>query len=161
MTDLELQMASEIVYERSYPEPNTGCWLWSEGGLYNYGVVNLNGVRYMAHRLSWLVFRGDIPPGLCVLHRCDVGECVNPSHLFLGTRTENNADKVRKGRGISGPNQPHLVPSNRTAEWCRQAREWRRMMRRYQRIFGKEEGRCRLYAEHEPFYLSCDENAGE
>jgi hypothetical protein len=39
---------------------------------------------------------GPIPPGLCVLHRCDVRPCINPDHLFLGTQKDNMADLAAK-----------------------------------------------------------------
>jgi hypothetical protein len=52
-----------------------------------------------AHRASWMAFRGDIPCGFHVLHACDIPECVNPDHLFLGTPLDNARDKERKGRG--------------------------------------------------------------
>ncbi len=51
-----------------------------------------------AHRVAWVVWRGPIPDGLWVLHTCDNPPCCNPAHLFLGTRADNIADMVAKGR---------------------------------------------------------------
>jgi hypothetical protein len=52
-----------------------------------------------AHRVSWVLTNGPILDGLCVLHRCDNRICVNPSHLFLGTKKDNFQDMITKGRG--------------------------------------------------------------
>lgn len=61
-----------------------------------------------AHRQAWLDAGREIPPGLCVLHRCDVPACVNVEHLFLGTRTDNFKDSVNKGRFWSLKRRQHM-----------------------------------------------------
>lgn len=81
------------------------CWPWrgcvNERGYGRIGTGVGNYLTY-AHRAAWEVTFG-IPPGMCVLHRCDVPPCCNPAHLYLGTRADNNADMARKGRAPRGP----------------------------------------------------------
>lgn len=86
--------------ERYIPEPNSGCFLWtgvSHGNGYG-GMTDENRKNAYAHRVSWRLFRGEIPKGLWVLHKCDTPCCVNPDHLFLGTGADNHRDMMEKGR---------------------------------------------------------------
>jgi hypothetical protein len=82
------------------------CWLWTsaiDGGY--YGRFRINGVVVKAHRMSYEIANGAIPEDpndfdgtFHVLHKCDTTYCVNPKHLTLGTRSDNQRDRVRKGR---------------------------------------------------------------
>lgn len=79
------------------------CWLWLHAlDKKGYGKFSLRGRPTQAHRAAWELFRGTIPRGLCVLHRCDVPRCCNPSHLFLGTIADNNRDMAAKNRASGG-----------------------------------------------------------
>lgn len=83
-----------------YAEPSCGCWLW--GGSLDgdgYGMFRSKGRVERSHRVAWQLYRGEIPPGICVLHRCDNPTCVNLDHLFLGTKADNAWDRAKKGRG--------------------------------------------------------------
>ena len=81
------------------------CWLWKASfGSTGYGQIYYNGGPKKAHRVSYEFHIGPIPDEACVLHKCDNPACVNPDHLFLGSRTDNAKDKVSKGRQARGPN---------------------------------------------------------
>jgi len=84
----------------------TPCWDWTAACLPNgYGYFAAHGKMGYAHRYSWEMTHGPIPDGLHVLHHCDRRCCVNPAHLFLGTRSDNMRDMVSKGR--AGRESPH------------------------------------------------------
>lgn len=86
-----------------FVQKGNGCWLWQGSkSPKGYGVISYQGKAWRAHRLAYKFTRGDIPAGLCVLHRCDNPSCVRPDHLFLGTHGENNTDRARKGRNATG-----------------------------------------------------------
>lgn len=75
------------------------CWAWLGGRTHdNYGKFWFDKTM-KAHKVAYLIYKGDIPRGLCVLHSCDNPPCVNPHHLRLGTQQENIAEREQKQRG--------------------------------------------------------------
>lgn len=91
---------------------DTPCWVWTgavDARGYGRLIVKREGkkVHWRAHRLSYQEFVGPLE-GLFVCHRCDVPRCINPDHLFLGTHTDNMADRDAKGRNNAarGPQKP-------------------------------------------------------
>lgn len=104
------------IIKRSYPEPNTGCWIWA--GAFNpydnYGRLNAkcNSGINLVHRLSFKLFKGYLPKHLDVCHVCDNHACVNPDHLFLGTHNDNMFDMYSKKR-----NRPSKGTSNGNARF--------------------------------------------
>ncbi len=85
-----------------------GCWVWmgsinsnGYGGIRAASLTDGGRSDIGAHRLSWMIHHGPIPPGICILHKCDNPPCVNPEHLWLGTYADNTADRVAKGRSGS------------------------------------------------------------
>ena len=108
-----------IVAKRS----KTGCWLVTShrprGG--GYIPICRDGVIRYLHRVMYEQAAGLIPSGMNVLHKCDLPECINPSHLFLGTQADNVRDMTRKGRhgDVTGEKNPS---AKLTAEQVREIR---------------------------------------
>lgn len=104
--------AAEIVakFETLFVRNNDNeCWPWigtTKQPPFNYGRFYVNCGEERAHRISWIIYRGDIPTGLHALHHCDNPVCVNPHHLFLGDADANKRDCLEKGR--SSPPPHHL-----------------------------------------------------
>lgn len=92
-----------------------GCWLWSGATKGNgYGNFSLNGKTEPAHRAAFILFNGIEPGALDVCHHCDNRQCVNPDHLFLGTRLDNMRDCKAKGRTARGQRLPDRSGENST-----------------------------------------------
>jgi hypothetical protein len=88
----------------SIPVTECGCHIWTAGTYKaGYGCLMIDRKSFYAHRIAWEVNFGAIPLGLCVLHHCDIPACINPDHLFLGTKADNVADMDSKGRRRSAP----------------------------------------------------------
>jgi hypothetical protein len=71
------------------------CWYF-RGFIDDLGYGVVSGKK--AHRMSYYLFNGKIKTGMSVLHKCDVRNCVNPDHLFIGTQLDNMRDCKAKGR---------------------------------------------------------------
>jgi len=82
------------------------CWIWTgslDSGGYGY-MFDGSSKMEKAHRLSWMIHNGVSAGEMCVCHKCDVRNCVNPDHLFLGTLRDNVEDMRQKGRASKGEN---------------------------------------------------------
>jgi hypothetical protein len=84
----------KIIFRVGECWPFIGC-----RGKTGYGRFNVSGASRLAHRIAWIIFVGDIPDNLHVLHKCDNPACCNPKHLFIGTHQDNMDDKIAKGHG--------------------------------------------------------------
>jgi hypothetical protein len=106
-------------------DKGTGCWLW-KGSKTDQGYGHFFNSRFSkphsmkAHRQSWLLYKGPIPDGLLVLHKCDTPSCVNPDHLFLGTNDDNIDDRNAKERQSRGGRH---TPAKLTEYLVRKIRE--------------------------------------
>lgn len=93
------------------------CWLWvgyvEPAG---YGKMRVGSKNMRAHRVSWELHNKPIPVGLCILHKCDIRNCVNPEHLFLGTHKDNMVDCVNKGRNACNPLKGEASPASKLKE---------------------------------------------
>jgi len=84
---------------QNYTKDKAGCWIWNGATTnFGHGRIKINNKTLSVHRISYEIHRGKIPNGLFVCHHCDNPTCINPKHLFLGTRSDNMKDAYNKGR---------------------------------------------------------------
>jgi hypothetical protein len=88
----------------------SACWPWTgarKNGWGGYGLImaGAKGAGVLrAHRVAWvLANERAIPEGMVVLHTCDNPVCCNPTHLRLGTQSDNSLDMHAKGRAVAPP----------------------------------------------------------
>ena len=83
----------------SIKKNENGCWEWQKRVThFGYAQIKYRGTTCPAHRVSYKVFKGELPYGICVCHTCDNPRCVNPEHLWIGTHKDNAEDRVAKKR---------------------------------------------------------------
>ena len=75
-----------------------------------YGKLAFFGSTIKTHVLMYLHKSGDIPEGMCVCHTCNVKNCIEPSHLYLGSSSDNNSQAWKDGL------QPNAVISDSLAK---------------------------------------------
>ncbi len=102
------------------------CWVWTAAKTKGYGKFGFRDRTVSTHRFSWVLHRGNIPDNLCVLHKCDNRSCINPKHLFLGTKSDNNEDMTSKGRRrwAFGENAGRAKLTNEQVLEIRQIYKW-------------------------------------
>ncbi|MGH6792788.1 MAG: HNH endonuclease [Methyloceanibacter sp.] len=146
---------------RHFTVHENGCWLWhGYVDARGYAKFQLDGRMQWAHRVSYLLSKGPIPKGLTLDHLCRTPSCVNPDHLEIVTRAENQRRAARrefcpKGHPLSDDNlAPYkLRKGHRLCLQCARAacRDRHHRLReaggRYsktdvERLHQKQKGRC-------------------
>ena len=118
-------MNNILGYDRWLSEDK--CWLYNGTKSNGYGRMTIgsrsNGTRQhiTVHRLSYLIFNGEIG-NKCVLHKCDVKNCVNPKHLYLGDYQDNANDRENRNRGkyFKGENHPYSKHTQKQVDEIRE-----------------------------------------
>lgn len=105
-------------------DKTSNCWEWQAAkDVDGYGRFQLNGKTGLAHRIAYELDVGEIPEGMCVLHKCDNPKCVRPDHLFVGTHADNVRDREEKGRGghgtLNGTDHGRSILTDEDVIWIR------------------------------------------
>lgn len=154
MTTNEIPILTDADKERFWENVRKqmdGCWEWVGSKRGNgYGRFYVNGQSYGAHRVSFTITNGPIPSGMFALHHCDVRNCVNPHHLFLGTQTDNVKDMVQKHRQPKGETHGSRTSPGRLprGERHHKAKVTERDVRDIRKEYGKGVSQRRLGREY-------------
>lgn len=166
-----VQLTEEKLFEfyetidRNGPQPDRSvpayakldrCWTW-EGLLDRKGYGHSGSFR--AHRLSWSLHNGQIPPKIFVCHKCDNPSCVNPDHLFLGTNYDNVRDKEDKGRGNQPSGDKH--GSKTKPDTVPRGDRHGRKTKPHRNARGERNGKAKLTEDNVREILACDGSSEE
>jgi hypothetical protein len=135
------------MYFLSKVEKTESCWEWK--GTINrrgYGRMRHKGVNTHAHRVSYKLYRGEIPRDMLVCHKCDNPSCVNPEHLFIGSHKDNMEDRQTKQRQAKGEK---IGLSKLTNEQVRKIRVDNRSTRKIARDYGVHHSQIARIKTHE------------
>lgn len=100
MPRIRKHIAERFIMKVKFSNPYD-CWLWmASKDRLGYGRISSERGKspFKAYRVSYQLFKGEIPKGMSVLHECDNPSCVNPNHLKLGTQKENMQDASKRNR---------------------------------------------------------------
>lgn len=83
------------------------CWPW-RGSMDRdgYGRAKIAGKPLAASRAAYILATGKSIDGLMVCHHCDNPSCCNPSHLYAGSKSDNERDKFKRGKTHRGEKNP-------------------------------------------------------
>lgn len=104
-------------------DKTTDCWNWTAAkSSKGYGRFKLNGKLVSPHVLSYQMHNNDHDSTKDVCHICDNPSCVNPDHLFLGSRSDNMRDCRDKGRLVLPDNTGKKFRAKVTEEQVKEIR---------------------------------------
>jgi hypothetical protein len=108
-----------------------GCWEWQGTLSWNgYPDIGFRGKNWRGNRLAIMLWKEPVPKGMDACHTCDNRKCLNPDHLWIGTRKQNHRDSVNKGRHYRGnlkfckhgheftPENTYYIPNGRACKTC-------------------------------------------
>ena len=98
---MRLDEKAQERFATKYEVVESGCWQWLDSlATFGYGTFGYKGKGHRAHRISYMLYKGEIPDGLVLDHLCRNRGCVNPDHLEPVTTKEN----VMRGIGVAVAN---------------------------------------------------------